>query len=180
MLASARLTVLDLSDNAFGPDGVKGIEKLLKSVTCFTLQELRLNNCGMGIGGGKVYQKIRLTGTIKETMLYKCTCVWENVLNIILILNSSDFGRIVDSVSSKIQCRELPPQLEGVCCWKESTGKWRSHCTRSGLPGTELSAVPLDSLSNGFTVVPRICNILLLLFDWVNIPLHFFYLFVYS
>ncbi|XP_037545398.1 ran GTPase-activating protein 1a [Nematolebias whitei] len=54
MLASARLTVLDLSDNAFGPDGVKGIEKLLKSVTCFTLQELRLNNCGMGIGGGKI------------------------------------------------------------------------------------------------------------------------------
>lgn len=54
MLAGARLTVLDLSDNAFGPDGVKGIEKLLKSSACFTLQELRLNNCGMGIGGGKV------------------------------------------------------------------------------------------------------------------------------
>ena len=28
MLAGARLTVLDLSDNAFGPDGVKGIENL--------------------------------------------------------------------------------------------------------------------------------------------------------
>lgn len=54
MLAGARLTVLDLSDNAFGPDGVKGIEKLLKSSACYTLQELRLNNCGMGIGGGKV------------------------------------------------------------------------------------------------------------------------------
>lgn len=54
MLAGARLTILDLSDNAFGPDGVKGIEKLLKSSACFTLQELRLNNCGMGIGGGKV------------------------------------------------------------------------------------------------------------------------------
>ncbi|KAM4716457.1 ran GTPase-activating protein 1-like isoform 2-T2 [Anableps anableps] len=54
MLAGARLTVLDLSDNAFGPDGVKGIEKLLKSTACFTLQELRLNNCGMGIGGGKI------------------------------------------------------------------------------------------------------------------------------
>ncbi|XP_054892082.1 ran GTPase-activating protein 1a isoform X2 [Poeciliopsis prolifica] len=54
MLAGARLTVLDLSDNAFGPDGVKGIEKLLKSTSCFTLQELRLNNCGMGIGGGKI------------------------------------------------------------------------------------------------------------------------------
>ncbi|XP_034750189.1 ran GTPase-activating protein 1a isoform X2 [Etheostoma cragini] len=54
MLAGARLTVLDLSDNAFGPDGVKGIEKLLKSTACYTLQELRLNNCGMGIGGGKI------------------------------------------------------------------------------------------------------------------------------
>ncbi|XP_016386813.1 ran GTPase-activating protein 1-like, partial [Sinocyclocheilus rhinocerous] len=52
--AGARLKVLDLSDNAFGPDGVKGIEKLLKSATCHTLQELRLNNCGMGIGGGKI------------------------------------------------------------------------------------------------------------------------------
>ncbi|XP_061701940.1 ran GTPase-activating protein 1a isoform X2 [Syngnathoides biaculeatus] len=54
MLASAKLTVLDLSDNAFGPDGVKGIERLLKSPACYTLQELRLNNCGMGIGGGKI------------------------------------------------------------------------------------------------------------------------------
>uniref|UniRef100_A0A671R2S5 Ran-GTPase activating protein 1 C-terminal domain-containing protein n=1 Tax=Sinocyclocheilus anshuiensis TaxID=1608454 RepID=A0A671R2S5_9TELE len=38
--AGARLKVLDLSDNAFGPDGMKGIEKLLKSATCHTLQEL--------------------------------------------------------------------------------------------------------------------------------------------
>uniref|UniRef100_A0A667WQE9 Ran GTPase-activating protein 1 n=1 Tax=Myripristis murdjan TaxID=586833 RepID=A0A667WQE9_9TELE len=54
LTAGARLTVLDLSDNAFGPDGVKAIEKLLKSSACHTLQELRLNNCGMGIGGGKI------------------------------------------------------------------------------------------------------------------------------
>ncbi|MCJ8749496.1 hypothetical protein PDJAM_G00176900 [Pangasius djambal] len=52
--AGAQLKVLDLSDNAFGPDGVKGIETLLKSSACHTLQELRLNNCGMGIGGGKI------------------------------------------------------------------------------------------------------------------------------
>ncbi|KAK2864792.1 hypothetical protein Q7C36_003946 [Tachysurus vachellii] len=52
--AGARLKVLDLSDNAFGPDGVRGIETLLKSSACHTLQELRLNNCGMGIGGGKI------------------------------------------------------------------------------------------------------------------------------
>lgn len=54
MIAGARLTELDLSDNAFGPDGVKGIEQLLKSPSCHTLRELRLNNCGVGIGGGKV------------------------------------------------------------------------------------------------------------------------------
>ncbi|KAM7371119.1 hypothetical protein PAMP_010611 [Pampus punctatissimus] len=54
MIAGARLTELDLSDNAFGPDGVKGIEQLLKSPSCHTLRELRLNNCGMGIGGGKI------------------------------------------------------------------------------------------------------------------------------
>lgn len=54
MTSGAFLRVLDLSDNAFGPDGVKGIEKLLRSTACYTLQELRLNNCGMGIGGGKV------------------------------------------------------------------------------------------------------------------------------
>ncbi|XP_070782955.1 ran GTPase-activating protein 1b [Enoplosus armatus] len=54
MSAGARLTELDLSDNAFGPDGVKGIEQLFKSPSCHTLRELKLNNCGMGIGGGKI------------------------------------------------------------------------------------------------------------------------------
>ncbi|XP_073684238.1 ran GTPase-activating protein 1b isoform X1 [Garra rufa] len=54
MTSGARLTHLDLSDNAFGPDGVRGIESLLKSSACYTLRELRLNNCGMGIGGGMV------------------------------------------------------------------------------------------------------------------------------
>lgn len=54
MTSGARLTQLDLSDNAFGPDGVKAIETLLKSPACYTLRELRLNNCGMGIGGGTV------------------------------------------------------------------------------------------------------------------------------
>ncbi|XP_072523306.1 ran GTPase-activating protein 1b isoform X2 [Salminus brasiliensis] len=52
IISGTKLTELDLSDNAFGPDGVKGIEALLKSPVCHTLQELRLNNCGMGIGGG--------------------------------------------------------------------------------------------------------------------------------
>ncbi|GAA6100998.1 ran GTPase-activating protein 1b [Tachysurus ichikawai] len=54
MMSGAKLTELDLSDNAFGPDGVKGIEALLKSSVCYTLRELRLNNCGMGIEGGTI------------------------------------------------------------------------------------------------------------------------------
>lgn len=58
--AGAQLVELDLSDNAFGPDGVRGFEALLKSPTCFTLRELKLNNCGMGIGGGKVGASLRL------------------------------------------------------------------------------------------------------------------------
>ncbi|NWW92091.1 RAGP1 protein, partial [Rhynochetos jubatus] len=59
--AGAQLVELDLSDNAFGPDGVRGFEALLKSPTCYTLQELKLNNCGMGIGGGKI-----LAAALKE------------------------------------------------------------------------------------------------------------------
>ena len=57
--AGARLSELDLSDNAFGPDGVKGIEQLLMSPSCHSLKVLRLNNCGMGIGGGKVSRRAR-------------------------------------------------------------------------------------------------------------------------
>lgn len=67
MHAGARLTELDLSDNAFGPDGVKGIEQLLKSPSCHTLRVLRLNNCGMGIGGGKV-SLFDLTLSISQTL----------------------------------------------------------------------------------------------------------------
>lgn len=52
--AGARLSELDLSDNAFGPDGVKGIKKLLISEACYSLQTLKLNNNGLGIGGGKI------------------------------------------------------------------------------------------------------------------------------
>jgi Ran GTPase-activating protein 1 len=45
---------INLSDNAFGPIGVGGLKTFLSSSACYTLEELRLNNCGMGIGGGKV------------------------------------------------------------------------------------------------------------------------------
>ncbi|CAG9790671.1 unnamed protein product [Diatraea saccharalis] len=52
--AGARLEVLDLSDNAFGPIGVEGLAKLLESEVCSQLQELRLNNNGLGITGGRL------------------------------------------------------------------------------------------------------------------------------
>ncbi|XP_062605951.1 ran GTPase-activating protein 1-like [Saccostrea cucullata] len=54
MKAGAGLVELDLSDNAFGPNGVVGLVALLKSPSCYTLQELRLNNNGLGVGGGKM------------------------------------------------------------------------------------------------------------------------------
>lgn len=52
--ANAALYELDLSDNAFGPDGVKGIRRLLVSPSCYFLHTLKLNNNGLGIGGGKI------------------------------------------------------------------------------------------------------------------------------
>ena len=54
--AGAQLVELDLSDNAFGPNGVEGIVDLLKSKTCYSLKELRLNNNGLGTTGGKVWK----------------------------------------------------------------------------------------------------------------------------
>lgn len=45
---------MDLSDNAFGPIGVQGLAALLKSSSCYALEELRLNNNGLGITGGKL------------------------------------------------------------------------------------------------------------------------------
>ncbi|KAL3880177.1 hypothetical protein ACJMK2_032441 [Sinanodonta woodiana] len=52
--AGAGLVELDLSDNAFGPTGVDGLVELLKSKSAYALKELRLNNNGLGIGGGKM------------------------------------------------------------------------------------------------------------------------------
>ncbi|XP_075216901.1 ran GTPase-activating protein 1-like [Lycorma delicatula] len=57
MLAGATLTELNLSDNAFGPIGVEGLASLLKSPCCYALQELKLNNNGLGITGGKLLAK---------------------------------------------------------------------------------------------------------------------------
>lgn len=52
MLAGARLTTLDLSDNAVGPVGMDGLHVLLTSPVCYTLQQLHLNNNGWGPTGG--------------------------------------------------------------------------------------------------------------------------------
>lgn len=68
--AGTKLVELDLSDNAFGPIGVKGLAALLSSSSCYTLKELRLNNNGLGISGGKMLAKALLDcheNSLKET-----------------------------------------------------------------------------------------------------------------
>lgn len=54
VLANAHLTELDLSDNAFGPIAMEGLADFLKSSCCYTLQQFKLNNNGLGITGAKV------------------------------------------------------------------------------------------------------------------------------
>lgn len=58
--AGSQLHELDLSDNAFGPIGIEGLAKFLTSSSCYTLRELRLNNNGLGISGGKMLAKALL------------------------------------------------------------------------------------------------------------------------
>eukprot|EP00092_Neocalanus_flemingeri_P036782 GFUD01040043.1.p1 GENE.GFUD01040043.1~~GFUD01040043.1.p1 ORF type:complete len:2751 (-),score=928.30 GFUD01040043.1:212-8194(-) len=60
MTAQARLVELDLSDNAFGPVGMEGLITFLKSPSCFSLQELKLNNTGCGVTGGKMLANLLL------------------------------------------------------------------------------------------------------------------------
>ena len=60
MKADARLVELDISDNALGPMGMPGINDLLKSPSCFNLQELKLNNTGCGVTGGQALAKTLL------------------------------------------------------------------------------------------------------------------------
>ena len=50
--SGATLTELDLSDNAFGPIGIKALAPFLKSEACQYLEILKLNNNGNGIQGG--------------------------------------------------------------------------------------------------------------------------------
>ncbi|CAH8559325.1 unnamed protein product [Dicrocoelium dendriticum] len=55
--SGAKLVELDLSDNAFGPNGVVGVVELLASPACFTLQILRMNNQGLGHDGCRYLTK---------------------------------------------------------------------------------------------------------------------------
>lgn len=49
--SGAQLIELDLSDNAFGPNGVVGVTELLASQACYSLEVLRMNNQGLGHEG---------------------------------------------------------------------------------------------------------------------------------
>jgi Ran GTPase-activating protein (RanGAP) involved in mRNA processing and transport len=68
MLANAKLVELDLSDNAFGPNGMNGLTSLLKSPSCYSLQELRLHNNGLGVTGGKVGYRGKGVGCYKNNI----------------------------------------------------------------------------------------------------------------
>jgi len=52
LLPKQQLIVLNLSDNAFGPDGISAFECLLTSMP--SLQELMVTNCGIGPEGGEM------------------------------------------------------------------------------------------------------------------------------
>lgn len=60
VLANAYLTELDLSDNAFGPIAMEGLADFLKSSCCYTLQQFKLNNNGLGITGAKLLSRALL------------------------------------------------------------------------------------------------------------------------
>ncbi|CAJ0576295.1 unnamed protein product, partial [Mesorhabditis spiculigera] len=54
MKANVQLVELDLSDNAFGPIGAESIKEFLESPSAYSLEILKLNNCGLGIGGKQI------------------------------------------------------------------------------------------------------------------------------
>ena len=49
--AGTQLVELDLSDNAFGPDGAEAIRGLLTSPVAYTIKTLKFQNNGLGGGG---------------------------------------------------------------------------------------------------------------------------------
>lgn len=61
--SGARLELLDLSDNAFGPIGMKALVDFLGSVSCSEMKILKLNNNGLGVQGS----------TLLSTVVHKLT-----------------------------------------------------------------------------------------------------------
>ena len=51
-LLPKQLIELNLSDNAFGPDGIEAFECLLSGMS--SLQVLKVSNCGLGPEGGEM------------------------------------------------------------------------------------------------------------------------------
>lgn len=56
--ANAKLEELDLSDNAFGPIGMKALVDFLGSESCANLKILKLNNNGLGIQGSTLLSTV--------------------------------------------------------------------------------------------------------------------------
>ena len=52
--SGARIRKLDLSDNAFGPNGARGVKPILVTDACLEIEELHLENCGLGVAGGEI------------------------------------------------------------------------------------------------------------------------------
>lgn len=51
-LISRQIVQLDLSNNAFGPDGIRAFEDLISTVD--SLKILQITNCGLGPEGGEM------------------------------------------------------------------------------------------------------------------------------
>ena len=68
-LLPKQLIEVDLSDNAFGPDGIKAFECLLRGDK--NLKVLKVSNCGLGPEGGEMIAKaLALNKGLKLTHFY--------------------------------------------------------------------------------------------------------------
>lgn len=60
-LLPKQLIEIDLSDNAFGPDGIRAFECLLKEDK--NLKVLKVTNCGLSPAGGEMIAEALLSNT---------------------------------------------------------------------------------------------------------------------
>uniref|UniRef100_A0A1I7TWU5 Ran gtpase-activating protein n=1 Tax=Caenorhabditis tropicalis TaxID=1561998 RepID=A0A1I7TWU5_9PELO len=56
--SGAKIRELDLSDNAFGPIGADALKNFLESPSAYTLETLKLNNNGLGVGGKQIAKSL--------------------------------------------------------------------------------------------------------------------------